>query len=78
MNTILYRVKKIAATDTKPVRLKVNRVESGYSRTVPLDYSALIPAKHAVLAAFGGDWTTENLEFCGSDSHGTYYISITN
>jgi hypothetical protein len=78
MNTILYRVKKLAATDTKPDRFKVTRVESGYSRTVPLDYSALIPAKHAVLAAFGGDWTTENLEFCGSDSHGIYYISITN
>ena len=73
--TYLYRVKRLPATDKKPVRFTVMRVISGKSRIVPLDHSADIPARQAVLDAFGDKGDTANLQFAGCDGQAAYYIS---
>ena len=75
MDNFLYRVKAIPATDKKPFQFKVTRVLTGVTRTAPLDYSAPLPLAQAVLTAFGDGWETINLEYCGADKQGAYYIS---
>lgn len=58
---VVYKTRYIPATDTTSAKFRVTCMNTMRAHTVPYDYSAGNPLKHAIHQAFGED--TSKIEF---------------
>lgn len=68
MNITVYKVKYLSATDTKPTRFKVTRIDDAMSRTVTYDHGANNAVTSAIATAFNTH--PDSLQFVGCLNRG--------